>query len=606
MDSYMSEEPLTPSNGFPPDFSKIRNANSKEINRYRESLENLINPPSSPPRTESIHRAEGTSTGSIGEKTQETPGQSLAQEASRYLRRYNQDNGNYYPELEGSIATLHKLQAEHRAHITEANPQARPVSYLHLIEKILDPMPFQSFTKFHTQSTNSPADKYLEFETSVLNKIHEVYPTTGVSAEQGTENYELHQQRIRNTLKTINESELNLRLAFINLYLQASASRIKQEAAPIEKEALLDKTVKFLNANLISLKPDSFSSEDEAKKYAQLFPQTITNIQEINQQFPQNNTSMFNISGRDSTINSLHLLKNSLINKILEQSNGLLITVNNLKINDKRVFINDYDLKKILGEDLMLELKNRTLKTILEQQKSSNSFDLTSFQNYLGRDVLTFIMNHTNVKDRKEYFFDIILIKLKEFKHDRSFFFEFLNQMTEKTTEIFTKFQNTETTSNDNKNQFNEFKNLLLDHFEQPSDRTSQENGLAHIAMGKSLIKLMQFKDDDIREAAKAFYLKAIQEAKSIYALKSLLEPLFLIEKEHSETKSSVSVYDLFSFTRGDLMEHLQGNPLIKGRNTINRLEKMLGQQQEPSKEPTDDERTLLRFTKILDITPFL
>ena len=186
--------------------------------------------------------------------------------------------------------------------------------------------------------------------------------------------------------------------------------------------------MKFLNANLISLKPDSFSSEDEAKKYAQLFPQTITNIQEINQQFPQNNTSMFNISGRDSTINSLHLLKNSLINKILEQSNGLLITVNNLKINDKRVFINDYDLKKILGEDLMLELKNRTLKTILEQQKSSNSFDLTSFQNYLGRDVLTFIINHTNVKDRKEYFFDIILIKLKEFKHDRSFFFEFLNQ----------------------------------------------------------------------------------------------------------------------------------------------------------------------------------
>ena len=615
MDSYMSEESLTPSTGyFENNISGIMGADPVATPRYKKLLEGAYAlSPSLPPRLESIHRvpddlainSRTPSKRSTSEETQKTLGQSLAREAGQYFKRYqNQGNGNYYPELEESIATLHKLQAEHRAYITEANPQEKPVSYLHLIEKIRDPMPFQSFTKFHSQSTISPTDKYLELETSVLNTIYKVVlsPTT---AEQETENYELHQHRIRNTLKTINKSELNLRLAFINLYLEASASGIKQEAAPIEKEALLNETVKFLNANLISPKPDSFSSEDEAKKYASLFLQTITHIQAINQQFPQNNTSMFKISDGDSPVNSLYFLKNSLINKILEQSNGL-ITVNNLQLSDKKLFINDYDLKKILGEDLMLELKNRTLKTILEQQKSSNSFDLTSFQNHLGRDVLTFIINHTNVKDRKEYFFDIILIKLKEFKHDRSFFFEFLNQMTEKTTEIFTQFQNTETTSNDNKNQFNEFKNLLLDHFEQPSDRTSQENGVAHIAMGKSLIKLMQFKDDDIREAAKAFYLKAIQEAKSIYALKSLLEPLFLIEKEHSEKKSSVSVYDLFSFTRGDLMEHLQGNPLIKGRNAINRLEKMLGQQKGPSKEATDDERTLLRYTTILDIAPFL
>jgi hypothetical protein len=609
----MSEESLPPSTGyFENNISGIMGAHPIATNRYRYILEGAYDiSPSLPPRPESIHRvpddlainSRTPSKRSTSEETQKTLGQSLAREASQYFERYqNQGNGNYYPELQESIATLHKLQAEHRAYITEANPQEKPVSYLHLIEKIQEPMPFQSFTKFHSQSTISPTDKYLELETSVLNTIYKVVlsPTT---AEQETENYELHQHRIRNTLKTINKSELNLRLAFINLYLQASASRIKQEAAPMEKEALLNETVRFLNANLISPKPDSFSSEDEATKYASLFLQTIAHIKGINEEFPQNNTSMFKISDGDNPVNSLYFLKNSLINKILEQSNDL-ITVNNLPLNSKKLFMSHWSLKSILGENLMVELKNRTLKTILEQEESSNpnsgnpnSFNL--FKKTLGEEILTFI-NRQNVQDRnynQKYFFDMILIKLKEFNNDRSLFFQFLNQMIEKTTEMFTKFQDTET-SNDNNNQFNEFKNLLLDHLEQPSDLSSQ-NMLAHITMGKSLLKLMQFKDDDIKAAAKAFYLKAIKEAKYISCLNSFLEPLFLIAKEHSK-KSSVSVYDLFSLTRGDLTEHLQENPLIK----INRLEKML---KEPTKdEPTEDERTLLRYTKILDISPFL
>ena len=501
----------------------------------------------------------------------------------------------HYNDLLENISELHKLKEKHQVYITQDDSKDKPESYLHLVEKIQTPMPFQIFADSHSRSQATKVqDAYLKLETDILNKLRNVPKSHFTnSAEEEAENYELHQQRIINTLKTINESELNLRLAFINLYLQVSKSRIKQEAAPIEKKALLEQTVKFLDANLIPLKPDSFSSEDKAQKYANKLSETIVHIKEINEEFSQSNSSMFKTNDEKSPVNSLYLFKSSLVNKIIEQSEGL-IAVKNLKPTAKKKFLENPDLKNILGEDLMTELKNRILKTILEQKNfsSPNSSSLLNMNRSTAvqkEEIFKFIYGQ-NVSDKnynQEDLFKIILSNLKESKNDRSFFFKFLNQMTEKTSEIFKKFQNTEVL-NDN-NQFKEFKNLLLNHFEQPTDDISQ-NSLTHKTMGKSLLKLMQFKDDGIKEA------------KYISCLNGLLEPLFFIELAHSKgEKSSVSVYDLFSFTKGDLAERLQENHLIKRKSTINLLERML-EKPIPPKELTDDEDTLHRYAKILDI----
>jgi hypothetical protein len=307
-------------------------------------------------------------------------------------------NTYYYLNLEKSINELHKLKEKHQAYITQNNSQKNPESYLHLMEEIQTPMPFQIFSKSHPRSQFTKAqDAYLKLETDILNTLRNVPESHFTNSANEEENYELHQQRIINTLTTINKSELNLRLAFINLYLQASENRIKQETDSFEKEALLDKTVKFLDANLIPPKSDSFSSEDEARKYTNKLSETIAHIKEINEEFSPSNTSMFKTSDRASPVNSIYLFKSLLINKILEQSNGL-ITVNNLGPAFKERFLENFNLKNILGKDQIAELKNGILKSILEQEKFlSYRSDANRPENSQG--YLSFISKMTSAKN---------------------------------------------------------------------------------------------------------------------------------------------------------------------------------------------------------------
>jgi len=549
-----------------------------------------------------------------------------AKQADFHLSAYdNLYSTDYYSDLEESINKLQELTGKHQVYITQSNPQQKPVSYLRLIEKIQAPMPFQIFTESHPRyQVTTTGDAYLKFETGILNKLRDINTSnsTSTNSEQEIENYELHQQRIINTLKTINESELNLRLAFINLYLQASESRIKQEAAPIEKEALLDRTVKFLDTNLISPKKNSFLSEDEAQKYAKLFLETIVHIKGINEEFSQSNTSIFKIRDGDNHVNSLYFFKNSLINKILEQSKGL-ITVNNLELAYKKTFLDNFHLKSVLGGNLIAELKNTTLKTILEQEKFSSARSSINSSTAVLTRALKFLSDQTvSDENSQKDLFKVILMYLKESKNDRSLFFEFLHRMIVKTPEIFTEFQNIEIL--DDNNQFKEFKNLLLNHLKQPFDNTAKntlapidmkkfgfmqiesadtQDALTFLTMGKSLLKLMQFKDVDIQETAKAFYVKAIKEAKSINCLNGLLQPLSLIESLHSENNNEPSIYDLVPFRQGDLAEYLQQNPLIRRRNTINHLEQMMGSR--VSQINSDNNTLLDTYEKILGISVF-
>jgi hypothetical protein len=192
-----------------------------------------------------------------------------------------------------------------------------------------------------------------------------------------------------------------------------------------------------------------------------------------------------------------------------------------------------------------------------------------------------------------------------------------------KTPEIFKEFQNTEI-FNDN-NQLKEFKNLLLNHLELPSHNTAKntltpinmqkfefmqiesaddQDARAHLTMGRSLLRLMQFKDVDIQKAATAFYIKAIKEAKSINCLNGLLEPLSSTESLHSKKADEPSVYDLVPLKRGDLAEYLQQNPLIRRRNTINHLEQMM-ENRLPQRNLSGDLNLLDTCEQILGISAF-
>ena len=431
-------------------------------------------------------------------------------------------------------------------------------------------------------------------------------------AEKEAENYELHQQRIINTLKTVNNSEPNLRLAFINLYLQANAVKINQESASIEKEALLAKTVKFLDTNLIPPTPHSFSSEEKAQGYANLLVSTIRYIKEINQAFSLNNSSSFAATEKDNTItpvytiNPVLLFKNLLINKILDQSESI-IAINNLGLTTKKNFLANYDLTSLLEKESLIELKNKLLQYILKQKNFSNPYgdslnssnpsrpnnesaSETEFQFIYGENV-------SGKNYNQEDLFKIILKNLRESRNNRPFFFKFLNLMPEKTTKIFTQFKDNEI-SEDRKSDFKEFKNLLLNHFERPTDDISQ-NSLTHIHMGESLCKLMQFKDNDIKEAAKTFYLKALKEAKYISGINALLEPLTIVQNSHSDLSSPL-IDDSLPITKEDLTQYLQQNNTIRKQNTKKHLEGMMANT--ASNNPTEDEEKLSRYAKILNI----
>jgi hypothetical protein len=501
-----------------------------------------------------------------------------------------QDVTAYYDNLKLSITEFKGILKQHQNYMTSEDAAESPQPYVYLLEQIRTPMPFSSFARVHQSPYNAtPQMDYLKFETDVLKDLRDARSSYGDrAAAQEAEVYELHQARIVNALKTVKESELDLRLSFINLYLQASRYRIEQEKAPLEKEVLLGQTEKFLKANLIPAKPDSFSLElFKALAYKDNLSQTLTHIKAIYDQFsPSSNDSDF-------------YSKFSLIKKILEQTEALM-RLKFLKPTAKNEFLSELSRWGVLSQDQRAEFNNIILETLRDPNGFSSLRGIvvprnnqTPLQAALQEAFQFVFQQERSIDYNQEALCDIILSGLRESKNDGfSLFFSFLNQMTEKTTRIFNDFQNTESSGTE---QFKEFKNLLLDYLKKPSDGTSSG------VMGKSLLELMKFRDDDIKTAAKEFYLRAIKEARDISYLNSLLKPLVLRKSYNQEEGDKPSVYDSVPFRQGDLAECLQQSPCIKRLATVKHSEQILA----PSQNQTtvsSGERLLAHYREILDI----
>ncbi len=584
-----------------PNFTN-RDAEPREIERYRKLLTaDYYTPALQHPNSPS---------GAVGDTqsvNKEPPPATLDPVTSRFSREVNrrslrdpreaschswQDVTAYYDNLKSSITEFKGILKQHQNYMNSDDAEESPPSYLHLVEQIKTPIPFEVFARVHQSPYNAtPQMDYLKFETDVLNDLRNArYTYWPGSAAQEADVYELHQARIVNALKTIKESELDLRLSFINLYLQASRYRIEKEPAPLEKEVLVGQTEKFLKANLLPAKPDSFSLElFKAGVYKDKLSQTITHIKAIYDQFsPSSDGSDF-------------YSKFPLIKIILEQTEALM-RLKFLKPTAKNGFLSDLSRQRILSPEQRAEFKNIILETLQDPNWFSSFRSIvvplnnqTPRQAVLGEAFrFVFAQEETSNKHyNQEALYDIILNGLRESKNDRSFFFSFLNQMTEKTTRIFNDFQNTESPGTE---QFKEFKNLLLDYLKKSSDGTSSG------VMGESLLELMKFKDDDIKTAAKEFYLRAIKEARDISHLNSLLRPLVPRKSYNPEEGEPSSVYDSIPFRQGDLAECLQQSPFIKRLATVNHLEQKLTPPQVKQKTLSEEEIILARYRKILDI----
>ena len=580
------------------EFQYIRDAEPKEIKRYRElltaahyipALEHPDLPSGAVGGTQSVNKAPQLDS-MTNKFSREVIRRSLQDPREASFHSW-QDVTAYYDNLRETIKDFKTSLKQHQNYMNsedaEENPPSRSQPYVHLLEQIRTPVPFSSFARVHQSPYNAtPQMDYLKFETDVLNDLRDAHYTYGRgSPEQEAEVYELHQTRIVNALKTIKESELVLRLSFINLYLQASRYRIEKEKAPLEKMVLIGQTEKFLKANLLPAKPDSFSLElFKAEVYKDNLSQTLTHIKAIYNQFPRSS------DGSDS------YSKFSLIKKILEQTEALM-RLKFLRPTAKNEFLSQLSRQSILSPEQTAEFKNIILETLqdpnwlsslrgivvpLNNQTPLQAALWEAFHFVFAQEVIS------NKHYNQEALYDIILNGLRESKNDRSLFFSFLNQMTKKTTRIFKDFQNTESPGTE---QFEKFKNFLLDYLKKSSNDTSSD------VMGESLLELMKFRDDDIQTAAKEFYLRAIKEAKDINGLNGLLNPL--VPKLHNqEAGDKASVYDSIPFRQGDLAECLQQSPCIKRLATVNLLAPSPVNQATVS----NGERLLAHYRKILDI----
>ena len=500
-----------------------------------------------------------------------------------------QDVTAYYDNLRETIKDFKTSLKQHQNYMTSEDTAESPRAYVHLLEQIRTPMPFSSFARVHQSPT--PQEDYLKFETDVLNDLRDTRSTyVRGPAAQEAEVYELHQARIVNALKTIKESELDLRLSFINLYLQASRYRIEQEKAPLEKIVLIGQTEKFLKANLLPAKPDSFSLELlKAEVYKDNLSQTLTHIKAIYDQFPRSSDGSYSYS------------KFSLIKKILEQTEALM-RLKFLRPTAKNEFLSRLFYHRNLSPEQTAEFKNIILETLQDPNGFSSLRGIvvplnnqTPLQAALW-EAFRFVFAQEGISNKhynQEALYDIILNGLRESKNDRSLFFSFLNQMTKKTTRIFKDFQNTESPGTE---QFKKFKNFLLDYLKKSSDDTSSD------VMGESLLELMKFKDDDIKTAAKEFYLRAIKEVRDISHLNSLLKPLVPRKSYNQEEGEPSSVYDSVPFKQGDLAECLQQSPCIKRLAIVKHSEQILATSRVNQEAVNNEEKLLADYREILDI----
>ena len=287
----------------------------------------------------------------------------------------------YYENLASMIGLLKTAKQQVEDYSLE-NKGSKPVLFDQIINSLIKPYSFQEFT---SRNTNIKPDRklaasYLEQEENILTKLLGDEGTEQESNFKQDEEYLIYQARIANTLKTIDKSELNLRLSFINLYLKGSLKQINHEEDPIAKEALFAKTVKFLNTNLVL---DLLPSKETVETYIQHLKPVITLLKKINDAVPEPMIS--DQSGNSILLSGPFLaLKPSLV-KNIENHCESLMRIDDLSTKSRIELFKDNDLVSILSP--ILPEQQRIAKTLNITDKTDINFKLALINLYLENNV---------------------------------------------------------------------------------------------------------------------------------------------------------------------------------------------------------------------------
>jgi hypothetical protein len=300
----------------------------------------------------------------------------------------------YYENLESMINLLKTAKQQVEDYSSDIKNSKSPLPFYKIINSLIEPYPLRDFISKNIDSGATEGEltaSYLDKENNILAKLlgHEEKLNSNnythkESILSKNPEYLIHQARIVNILKTIDKSELNLRLSFINHYLQASFKQIMQVEDPIAKEAIFEKTVKFLNTNLI---PDSLPSKETAEQYIRHLNPVIHQLKKINKAVPEPT-----ISDESSLISAL---KTFVIKNIEEHSENL-IRIDNLSADSKIDLFKNYNLLSISSP--ILSQQERIKKTLNTTDKTDINFRLALINLYLENNVKEI---ETNKEDKE-------------------------------------------------------------------------------------------------------------------------------------------------------------------------------------------------------------
>jgi hypothetical protein len=373
------------------------------------------------------------------------------------------------------------------------------------------------------------------------------------------------QQRIEKTLNTTNKTDINFKLALINLYLENSVKEIKKND---DKEIRISKfqdTVKFLDAHLPTL--GVLKSTKQASEYGDLLKSTFKQLKALQESFPENKYPEFQDDKNRSQRCPSFALKNYLADIVMKQAEKIIET-SHLGLQTKSEFSNNPDIADIAGKDTINRLNNHLLESLLHKKdfsissRQGNTYPEQSVQN-LNSAYQFLSENKRGATYDKNILNQVLIQDLGKSINDSSLFFKFLKLMIENTHEHFQQFQNDEIPPN-LKEDFKDFKTSILQCLNSPGDKellTATNKALTEddLQMITSLQALMLFKDTEIQESSKAFYLKALQETKSPETLGTILSQL-RIYQNFTEVKTQKSL----PISLQDLNNSLNFSPVIK------------------------------------------
>jgi hypothetical protein len=239
-----------------------------------------------------------------------------------------------------------------------------------------------------------------------------------------------------------------------------------------------------------------------------------------------------------------------------------IIETSHLGLQTKSEFSNNPDIADIAGKDTINRLNNHLLESRLHKKdfsissRQGNTYPEQSIQN-LNSAYQFLSENKRGATYDKNILNQVLIQDLGKSINDSSLFFKFLKLIIENTADHFKQFQNTVISSDSQKNDFKNFKTSVLKYLASATDKKLPM--AADLQMTTSLQALMLFKDTEIQESSKAFYLKALQETKSPETLGTILSQL-RIYQNYTEPNTGKSL----PISLQDLNNSLEFSPVIK------------------------------------------